>query len=105
MKNIHKHLFKVFVIIMITFEVASDTGDPIVLFKRNLEPIKHSNDKRTIYESNQKFRVNNKEEYRSKDLDNEDDIKALLEEKYKFKNDEISTRFKVAGAARGFPGW
>ncbi|CAD0205048.1 unnamed protein product [Chrysodeixis includens] len=40
-----------------------------------------------------------KEEY-----ENDEDIKSLLEEKYKFKNDETSTRFKVAREERtGFP--
>ena len=33
--------------------------------------------------------------------ENEEDIKALLEEKYKFRNDESSTRFKVTRQDRG----
>ncbi|PZC79288.1 hypothetical protein B5X24_HaOG200419 [Helicoverpa armigera] len=35
------------------------------------------------------------------DHDDDEDIKALLEEKYKFNNDETSTRFKVAREDRG----
>ncbi|XP_021188590.3 transmembrane protease serine 11D isoform X1 [Helicoverpa armigera] len=35
------------------------------------------------------------------DRDDDEDIKALLEEKYKFNNDETSTRFKVAREDRG----
>jgi hypothetical protein len=36
--------------------------------------------------------------------DEEDDIKTLLEEKYKFKNDETSTRFKISNDEKKFPG-
>ncbi|KAJ8710908.1 hypothetical protein PYW08_009423 [Mythimna loreyi] len=53
-----------------------------------------------IYEDNPQYEVK-KSILRQKEEENEEDIKALLEEKYKFRNDETSTRFKVAREDRG----
>ncbi|KAJ8709960.1 hypothetical protein PYW07_009326 [Mythimna separata] len=53
-----------------------------------------------IYEGNPQFEIK-KSILRQKEEEDEEDIKALLEEKYKFRNDETSTRFKVAREERG----
>lgn len=37
-------------------------------------------------------------------IENDEEIKSLLEEKYKFRNDEISTRYKIANDERDYPG-
>lgn len=57
-----------------------------------------------IYEEPSPYAVK-KTLLRTKNEEQEEDIKALLEEKYKFRNDETSTRFKVAHEEKSdFPG-
>lgn len=38
------------------------------------------------------------------DMKNDEEIKILLEEKYKFRNDETSTRYRIANDDRDYPG-
>ncbi|KAH9640158.1 hypothetical protein HF086_018400 [Spodoptera exigua] len=79
-------------------DVLADDGN---LFRKDNK----SQDDHKEYNNQQpKFRVQEAVIRQRDDFDNDEDIKALLEEKYKFKNDETSTRFKVTKEERGeFP--
>ncbi|CAH1640551.1 unnamed protein product [Spodoptera littoralis] len=79
-------------------DLSADDGQ---LFNNDEEAV----DSQNQYNNEQpKFKVQETIVKQKDDYDKEEDIKALLEEKYKFKNDETSTRFKVTKEERGqFP--
>ncbi|XP_075985624.1 uncharacterized protein LOC142982825 [Anticarsia gemmatalis] len=78
---------------MITVEVK-----PEILHKRDLVPEEVS-----LYEHKPKFSVQIDARPSEEVRNDGSDIQALLEEKYKFRNDESSTRFKIASDKRGYP--
>ncbi|CAG9792844.1 unnamed protein product [Diatraea saccharalis] len=80
-----------------TLEVIELNGDKFVNVK-NLEPAVYKENEYT--ESVEKSVLRTKSDYDDTNQDDGDDIKALLEEKYKFKNDEISTRFRISNDDR-----
>ncbi|KAF9806357.1 hypothetical protein SFRURICE_007597 [Spodoptera frugiperda] len=82
-------------------DLSADDGQ---LFNNDDEALDVDSQNQYNNDEQQKFKVEETIMRQKDDYDNEEDIKALLEEKYKFKNDETSTRFKVTKEERGeFP--
>lgn len=58
-----------------------------------------------IYSDKARYNIDTTIIRKTDDAEEDEDIKTLLEEKYKFRNDETSTRFKITREERGeYPG-
>lgn len=102
-KHISEDLIKrVFISIVVNNVVAAASSE-ITVDEDGMYRTK--DDSITIYSDNPMYSLQQGILRTKEEIENDEDIKTLLEEKYKFKNDETSTRYKIAREERtGFPG-
>lgn len=103
-RHINVDIIKTVIISIIVNNVARTESTDISSEDDKLFDINEDQDGIHIYKNHPTY-VKKKVVVQSQDDENEGDIKTLLEQKYKFRNDETSTRFKVAREDKGdFPG-
>lgn len=110
MKNDNFKLFNIFINLFLyrLEHVECESDGSLFLLDRNMDPLnseyeimnKQSFDDKSSYV----LRSSNVQETNKAQYDDDDDLKAILEDKYKFRNDEISTRFRIADHTRTYPG-
>lgn len=102
-KHISEDLIKTVFISIVVNNVVSTASTELSVDEEGLYRTK--DDAITIYSDKPMYSIQKGILRTKEEMENDEDIKTLLEEKYKFKNDETSTRYKIAREERtGFPG-
>ncbi|RVE52112.1 hypothetical protein evm_003185 [Chilo suppressalis] len=87
-----------------SLEVIEISNQDRFLNTRHVEPSIYHDDSVLFRDFKEKPALRTKLEFDSDETDdNEEDIKTLLEEKYKFRNDEMSTRFRISNEDKKSP--